>query len=189
MGAMNFSIGNHVWVILQGPPAHPWPCKWCCKSGWDCLYWTLSPDPWGIQTGESSGPVGRAVFTVESVIQSTAPGPRWASSHARLKGMTCLPSDFEKCQKSVYKQCSSPNITGFSRLTSPSSSEKGSEIALRASAQQRVLWGVPISLCHLSAERARSSFQLPSAPLKGIAVLWWVLLLTYKNKNNNNKHT
>lgn len=96
---------------------------------------------------------------------------------------------FWKMPEVCVQQCTSPIITGFSRLTSPSSSEKGSEIALRASAQQRVLWGAPISLCHLSAERARSSFQLPSAPLKGIAVLCWVLLLTYRNKSNNNKHT
>lgn len=41
--------------------------------------------------------------------------------NATIKRMTSLASNYDKCQKSVYKRCPSPNVAALSHLPSPGS--------------------------------------------------------------------
>lgn len=76
-----------------------------------------------------------------------------ASSQHNAKRYDLLASEFEKCQKSVFKRHTSPSISGCSGLTSPKSSQRGWDVSVRASDLQRVLRRASIHRCHLSADR------------------------------------
>lgn len=159
-----------------GPSMPPGLCLilWCCTSGWACLYWRLASDWWGSKLGggggRSNGPAGRSAMQplVGCDSEHSTGTTHWQAHNIMLKCMTCLASGFEKCQKSVYKQCTSPAITGFRRLTGSSGRERSPDHWLGKGSS-----GECRSNCATPLQRGvRAGFQSPSAPLKGTAVLW-----------------
>lgn len=158
-----------------GPSMPPGLCLilWCCTSGWACLYWRLASDWWGskpgVGGGGSNGPAGRLAMQplVGCDSEHSTGTTHWQAHNIMLKGMTCLASGFEKCQKSVYKQCTSPAITGFRRLTGSSGRERSPEVVVRSLAGQGVLWRVPVQLCHSAAERGEVRLSITICPFEG----------------------
>lgn len=142
-GTKHFSTGNHCHVVLQRPLACARSSKWCCTSGWAWLYWRLASDWWGskLGVGRVNGPAGRLAMQPWVGYDSEhSTGTRhWQAHSIMLKGMTYLASGFGKCQKSVYKQCTSPTISRFRRLTGSSGRERSPEVVLRSLAGQGVL--------------------------------------------------
>lgn len=120
-----------------------------------------------------------SVLYLEAVILNT---------HARqaqdvmLKGMTCLASEFEKCQKSVYKQDTSLSSTSFSWLTSPCCSQRNWDDSLRISDLQRSLWRTPVHQCLLSKEAGEVKLSITAYPFKGVALSLCLLQLHWRRK-------
>lgn len=153
--------------MLQGPPAWPWSSKWCHKSGWARLCRQLASDWWESKRGSAG-------TQREGLSAATAPLWFWAglrvqaqaSSQCNAKRCDLYGLRFWKSQKSVYKQWTSPNITDFCSLTSPSGRERRPEAAAGASARQRVPQRAPAQLCHLSAVRAEVKLVITICPFE-----------------------
>lgn len=91
-------------MVLQGSLACPWSSKWCCLSAWRlALNWWDSE----LGSGKAQREGQQCNHHVGDDSEHDTGVPHWQAHNIMLKGMTCLASDFEKCQKSVSRQCSS----------------------------------------------------------------------------------